>query len=106
MKLPSDVRRYLAENRVEAVRFNDGIFYSINDDIPELDKPAEPLIKDEKIRKAVRVWAEVTGTTRVNVWAGTIESRQNDARIYFDLNMLIDDGDDYTIVELCGEEEE
>ena len=29
-------------------------------------KPVEPLIKDEKIRKAVRTWAEASGITKVN----------------------------------------
>lgn len=30
-------------------------------------KPIEPLIKDEKIRKAVRAWAEVNGVKQVTV---------------------------------------
>ena len=67
--------------------------------------PAEPLIKDEKIRKAVRAWAEATGTRSVNYW-GDIESQQRDAKISFDSGLGINHGDDYTIAELCGEEEE
>ena len=30
-------------------------------------KPAEPLIKDKKIRKAVRAWAEANDITEINV---------------------------------------
>ena len=117
MKLPSDVRKYLAENRVEAVRFNDGIFYSINDDIPELDKPAEPLIKDEKIRKAVRAWAEVLKVDEVEFygsetwigfrtkligyeWSSKFELDYSGSKNTFVAFKK------YTIAELCGEEEE
>ena len=77
-------------------------------------KPAEPLIKDEKIRKAVRAWAE----------ACKIES--DDAIMISDLapaftrfytsmyeidiktesSLGLDEHKDYTIAELCGEEEE
>jgi len=95
----------LAEHEIETI-YGENISLETLSKYFEDYKPVEPLIKDEKVRKAVRAWAEATGTTRVNVWVGTIESRQNDARVYFDLNMLIDDGDDYTITELCGEEEE
>ena len=76
--------------------------------------PAEPLIKDEKIRKAVRAWAE----------ACKIES--DDAIMISDLapaftrfytsmyeidiktesSLGLDEHKDYTIAELCGEENE
>lgn len=68
-------------------------------------EPTEPLIKDEKIRKAVRAWAEATGTKSVNYW-GDLESCQNDASIDFQNGLGLKSGDDYTIEELCGEEEE
>lgn len=119
MRLPSDVRKYLAENRVQMIRFNNGHFYSINEDIPELDKPAEPLIKDEKVRKAVRAWAEANRVTEA------MYSSCHDAECEFnardDENKLIvfignfqemNERLDitgrtiYTIAELCGEEEE
>lgn len=72
-------------------------------------KPAEPLIKDEKVRKAVRAWAEAleieccmydkcinafaVGTVMIN-FPGKLrpETLQN--------------GEIYKIAELCGEEEE
>lgn len=68
-------------------------------------KPAEPLIKDEEVRNAVRAWAEATGTTSVSYW-GELESEQNDSKIEFDGIAVAEFGDNYTIAELCGEEEE
>ena len=72
-------------------------------------KPAEPLIKDEKIRKAVRAWAEANDITEINVsssgyelWGGI-----DDWCIHFggdpfkDIKPL-----KYTIAKLCGEDEE
>ena len=71
--------------------------------------PKEQLIKDEKIRKAVRAWAEANDITEINVsssgyelWGGI-----DDWCIHFggdpfkDIKPL-----KYTIDELCGEEEE
>lgn len=76
--------------------------------------PQEPLIKDEKIRKAVRAWAEVNSIDNV------LYAERPDRS----LCVLTDMGDDdeyvielvgwiptlkdaktYTITELCGEEE-
>lgn len=70
------------------------------------EEPKQPLIKDEKIRKAVRAWAEATGTTSISYWGGEVESEQNDSKIEFDDIAVVDFGDNYTIAELCGEEEE
>jgi len=74
----------------------------------------EPLIKDEKVRKAVRVWAEVN----------SIKEAMYAERPDRGLCLLVDMGDadynidfvgwiptlkdskTYTIAELCGEEEE
>ena len=69
-------------------------------------KPTEPLIKDEKIRKAVRAWAEATGTKSISYWGGELESEQNDSKIEFDNVAVVEFGDNYTITELCGDEEE
>lgn len=89
-------------------------FPSILTDWFEEIKPAEPLIKDEKIRKAVRAWAEVN----------SIKEAMYAERPDRSLCLLVDMGDDdynidfvgwiptlkdsktYTIAELCGEEEE
>ena len=72
-------------------------------------KPKEPLIKDEKIRKAVRAWAEANDITEINVassgyelWGGI-----DDWCIHFGGNPFKDIKPlKYTIDELCGEDEE
>ncbi len=70
----------------------------------------EPLIKDEKIRKAVRAWAEANGIEQVYylydgncLWFGDDEigfKYLEKLPLEFDVDKL------YTIAELCGEEEE
>ena len=84
-----------------------------NDNREEYE-PEEPLIKDEKTRKAVRAWAEANGieqvtvekdfssytffptdTDKVNITVWTEPSLSN-----------LSKGKTYTIAELCGEEEE
>lgn len=67
-------------------------------------KPKEPLIKDEKIRKAVRAWAEANGIDRVWHECATCWLRGNGLEIYFD-ELELEQGN-YAITELCGEEEE
>jgi len=80
-------------------------------------QPAEPLIKDEKIRKAVRAWAEVLDLNEVefygaNTWIGfrEINSRTGWSSKfeldYFGSNNEFIPYKRYTIDELCGEEEE
>ena len=72
-------------------------------------KPAEPLIKDKKIRKAVRAWAEANDITEINVassgyelWGGI-----DDWCIHFGGNPFKDIKPlKYTIAKLCGEDEE
>ena len=79
-----------------------------NDDWEDY-KPTEPLIKDKKIRKAVRAWAEANDITEINVassgyemWGGI-----DDWCIHFGGNPFKDIKPlKYTIAELCGEEEE
>lgn len=74
-------------------------------------KPAEPLIKDEKIRKAVRAWAEALNAdeVRYNSCAeyseGRFEAEMGMADIDFGRVIGLEDGN-YTIAELCGEEGE
>lgn len=72
--------------------------------------PVEPLIKDEKIRKAVRAWAEVNGLDDVVYDSAWNAFRKYDFTICFDYFFDENDGlvewKEYTIAELCGEEEE
>ena len=76
-------------------------------------KPAEPLIKDEKIRKAVRAWAEACRLKYATYKQSSNEFYDPDTRgkfaIKFTLKPIevwLDDGKCYTIAELCGGEEE
>ena len=71
--------------------------------------PKEPLIRDEKIRKAVRAWAEANNTERVAIQNNYCLSTEGDEdeNIVFCIPIFkdIDDNVSYTIEELCGEEE-
>lgn len=79
----------------------------------KLAMPKEPLIKDEKIRKAVRAWAEANGVDKV-----VLGQVNNDelvkkspmtafgCHISFESSLGLERGRNYTITELCGEEKE
>lgn len=72
--------------------------------------PTEPLIKDEKVRKAVRAWADANDFLDEievhSLTAGTRFSIEN-----YDIEFLgyfiydLESNKTYTIAELCGEEE-
>ena len=80
----------------------------VNEDWEDYE-PKEPLIKDERIRNTLRAWAEVNGIEEV----GVVQQREittfcddnTDITFYGNLPGLID-GAEYTIAELCGEEED
>ena len=88
-------------------------YASIEEFISEYEdyKPAEPLIKDEKIRKAVRAWAEANAVKKAEF--EYVEGRGSYLKDYF-CEVQIEFYDDleltnrktYTIAELCGEEDE
>jgi len=80
-------------------------------------KPVEPLIKDEKIRKAVRAWAEANEYDTVlydkneNCIYSPYGSDNTDTSvsITFDLDGMFKELEhrrSYTIAEICGEEKE
>ena len=73
-------------------------------------KPAEPLIKDEKIRKAIKVWARLNEVKEVMFDEYWHSFRDVDMVISFLFSLrdfdCLEDGKTYTIAELCGEEEE
>lgn len=73
-------------------------------------KPAEPLIKDEKIRKAVRAWAEALCLSEAYCASNGYEiyGGADDHIIQFpgEPFPFADNNKIYTIDELCGEEEE
>ena len=77
---------------------------------------AEPLIKDEKIRKAVRAWAEANSIKEIIIFdcgnnapytpVGAVEFAGNASRlkILFRTEERFDTNRIYTIEELCGDE--
>lgn len=87
-------------------------------------KPAEPFIKDDKICKIVREWAEYNETESVKVYnlvydhgGVCIENalvRFYDPRLRTNIDVwfkkfeapIFEDDREYTLSELCGEEEE
>ena len=76
-------------------------------------EPKEPLIKDEKIRKAVRAWAEANEISQAQFdrYTSGFSASEDDhnllSMISFDgFVFMFVDGKYYTIDELCGEEEE
>lgn len=77
--------------------------------------PKEPLIKDEKIRKAVRAWAEANEREYLLVIksGGRLEISDGSPHLIYisfhvdnDTLKILDDRTYYPIDELCGEEEE
>lgn len=87
-------------------------FYSISELIENLEdyEPAKPLIKDEKIRKAVRAWAEANSITYVQYRSEELGDRFNGYDFeYICFNPWkadnLKDYGEYSIKELCGEEE-
>lgn len=76
-------------------------------------KPAEPLIKDEKIRKAVRAWAEACGAKQIKYSIAPNQYYDADMGTGFSIKFLtkpvevyLEEGKIYTIAELCGEWED
>lgn len=99
----------------EVIRFYDGIRLNGEDydSLAELNEewedyePKEPLIKDEKIRKAVRAWAEANNVRRVFVVGfNALMSKYKGIEIDFDSKPFERIFNEWkTIDELCGEEE-
>lgn len=71
--------------------------------------PKEPLIKDEKIRKAVRAWAEANGIggciCKEEIHCITFETERGMFISFEDADPIPPEGN-YTINELCGEDED
>ena len=89
-------------------------YFSLSELVEEWEDymPKEPLIKDEKVRKAIRAWAEANEIVTVEYdeyWVSfrrddkTISFKDEDRRLGF---YELENSRDYTIDELCGEEEE
>ena len=104
-------------NRIVLSCLNDNILYykslaELNDDWEDYT-PQEPLIKDEKIRKAVRAWADANKIenyheNKVKVILANHKLKWINTSIEFNEIEAFDDlldKETYTITELCGEEE-
>ena len=100
----------LAEHEVETL-YGEELSLTILNKYCEDYKPAEPLIKDEKVRKAVRAWAEA------NDFLDEIEGHSLTAGTrfsigHYDIEFMgyfiyeLEDNKIYTLAELCGEEAE
>lgn len=78
-------------------------------------KPIEPLIKDEKIRKAVRAWAKANNINSNHYYNTDIEFDHAEHSLRWintsiEFNEVtglenLEDGKSYTIAELCGDDE-
>lgn len=95
--------------------WQDGVFHSIAELNEEWEdyKPKEPLIKDEEICKAVRAWAKACAVSKVMVGCPGFETTtignisDPSKKISFsNERAFLPMGKEYTIAELCGEEEE
>lgn len=85
----------------------------LNDEWEDYE-PKEPLIKDEKIRKAIRAWAEANEREYLLVIksGGRLEISDGSPHLIYisfhvdnDTLKILDDRTYYPIEELCGEEE-
>lgn len=80
----------------------------------ELKAPKEPLIKDERTRRVIRAWAEVNSVEEVlyaertdkSLFVLTDMGGDDTSIMFVGWIPTLKDGADYTIDELCGEEEE
>ena len=100
------------ESRAMISRMTYKSLAELNDDWEDY-RPVDPLIKDEKIRKAVRAWAEANEISQAQFDRYISGFSASDAEhnilsmISFDgFVFMFVDGKIYTIDELCGEEEE
>ena len=69
--------------------------------------PKEPLIDNEEIREIVRAWADVNdaGKLKYNSDENSLDDIYRNT-ITFNRGLGLEDGGEYTLAELCGEEEE
>lgn len=113
-KAPIDLYFYLNKYEEGENDFNRKTYQSLaelNDEWEDY-APKEPLIKQEKIRKSVRAWAEANEISQAKFDRRMSGFSASDAGHNF-LSMIsfdgfvfnCEDGEYYTIDELCGEKE-
>ena len=114
-KMTGEVKKMWKDNICLSFGDYNKVYYSIAELNQEWEdyKPAEPLIKDKKIRKAVRAWAEANEISQaqfdryISGFSASDDEHNILSMISFDgFVFMFVDGKIYTIAELCGEEEE
>ena len=104
-----DTKKMLEEAREAYLKHLALLEDKYNQALSKIEQKKEPLIKDPKIRKVIRAWAEINNFEpdySVMYEAGIfgLTSYQADIEFNFPLKEL-EGGKDYTISELCGSEE-
>ena len=105
--LPTVELHYLDNGTTRMKTFRS--FTELTDEWEEWEdyQPAEPLIEDKEIREIIRAWADVNDAGKLKYIDD--ENSLNDIyrnSIMFNRGLDLEDGGEYTIEELCGEEEE
>ena len=102
--------KYLEDHEVDLLNGEKLTLKSLADSFDDIE---EPLIKDKKIRKAIRVWAEANEISQaqfdrqISGFLASDDGHNFLSMISFDgFAFNCEDGKYYTIAELCGEEEE
>ena len=97
---------------LNALGYEDSLEHDENYEVVKW-RGTNPLIKDEKIRKAVRAWAEACGAKQIKYSIAPNQYYDADMGTGFSIKFLtkpvevyLEEGKMYTIAELCGEEEE
>ena len=105
--------KYLNDHELERI-YGEPITLEVLNKYCEDYEPKEPLIKDLRIRKAVWAWAEANSVKKVlylcmenRILSILKDVYDNDYKIDFVGRIkALEKGKEYTIDELCGEEEE
>lgn len=101
VKLSFDNEDYSELARYEGLSLDD-----IHAFVDKKYKPDKPLIKNEKIREAVREWADGNNIKSVHYDAFWRGFRRDNSSITVWEELPLEDNKVYTIAELCGEEKE
>jgi hypothetical protein len=102
----------------DGIKYGHHIYYSLAELNEEWEdyKPKDPLIKDEKVRKAVRAWADANVHTLIQYniakdclyfLSGTDYSDTSISISFDEVDVFkeLEHRRTYTLAELCGEEE-
>lgn len=95
---------YLADHEVDSVNGEKLTLKSLVNNFVDVE---EPLIKDEKIRKALRVWADANDEKEINVTGGYTATLFQGLRTRLNIEFCCSwtRNGNYNITELCGDEE-